>query len=640
MRRLKTLALLVTLPACFDFSAVPFGEKGLRCDIGSRCDTGLVCNAEDYCVDPCDDVRCSGHGACVQTNGLPTCVCDGGYALRELDCLEVGTLNAPCGPSSTCANGLTCRDGVCVDACALIDCGAHGVCQLAGTTAACVCEQGYHAANQSCVDDCYGAVCSGHGACSITGGEATCVCDAGYSPSGLACVADECVATGSTTIVCEAGNLYDVDSCERRVGVHESCGRRGCRDQSCNQLTWIGLGTSEHGPWAAFQDLSTAELSGLSRTSGFSWAPSVALDQESQPYVAWEDVQNNIAYAIVRRWSGAAWVGPDLGSGTDVLPGQDNREPAVVVNPSNSPLVAWRHDTSADPPMMYLRSWNGASWAELGSSGSGNGINPPDAAFDGLDVALLPNGYPVVTWSQQLFSNGKYNIYAKQWTGSVWAEIGTGSASGAGVSASSSNLSIEPSIAIDSSGRVSVTWREGNAVVVARYAEGTWSRLGTNVASSSGRPPKIAASPTGTLYVVFQRNAGGNNDEITARTWTGSAWADMGSDGNVSNTATRSWDPDIAVSPDGRVFVAWHEEMAGGGSTDTEVYVRTWSGSSWNEVATGSATGRGISNDSATSTLASIAANNERVCVGWQNQYVPSGGGTAQLEIFLRCAFR
>ena len=109
----------------------PTGTEGAPCYGNGTCDSPLVCSASKSCVkpltDPCEGIRCSGHGTCEINAGDVSCTCDDGYHAKGLDCLD--------------------------DA-----------------------------------DPCSGQTCSGHGACALSEGSATCSCEEGYRADGLACV--------------------------------------------------------------------------------------------------------------------------------------------------------------------------------------------------------------------------------------------------------------------------------------------------------------------------------------------------------------------------------------------------------------------------------------------------------------------
>jgi hypothetical protein len=97
--------------------------------------------------------------------------------------------------------------------------------------------------------------------------------------------------------------------------------------------------------------------------------------------------------------------------------------------------------------------------------------------------------------------------------------------------------------------------------------------------------------------------------------------------GGISNNDGESRYLSLAIAPDGKVYIAWHDDSGG----DPEIYVRRWNGSNWAEVGGGSASGGGISNNSGESSRPSIAiASDGAPYVAWEDN---SSGDS---EIYVR----
>ena len=127
----------------------------------------------------CDELDCSGHGACslerAATGALvPTCTCDPGY-------YRSGSQGWLCVPESD--------DGLCAGT----TCSGHGTCKSSKGKPLCTCDTGYAVSSdgKSCVDPCAGITCSGHGTCAVGDHGPACSCTAGYrvSADGKSCAA-------------------------------------------------------------------------------------------------------------------------------------------------------------------------------------------------------------------------------------------------------------------------------------------------------------------------------------------------------------------------------------------------------------------------------------------------------------------
>jgi len=63
---------------------------------------------------------------------------------------------------------------------------------------------------------------------------------------------------------------------------------------------------------------------------------------------------------------------------------------------------------------VYVRRWNGSSWAEVGgSSASVGGISDNSGMSSTPSVAIAPGGTPYVAWYDS--SGGDYEIHVRCW---------------------------------------------------------------------------------------------------------------------------------------------------------------------------------------------------------------------------------
>jgi hypothetical protein len=366
----------------------------------------------------------------------------------------------------------------------------------------------------------------------------------------------------------------------------------------------------------------SASGGGISNSPNESQQPSAVAALDGMIYVAWHDGAEGADYEIyIRRWNGSNWA--EVGSGSATGGGISNNSgqsyvPSVAVAPNNTPYIAWHDDSVVtDVPEIYVRRWNGSSWEEVGTgSATGGGISNNINGSYWPSAAVDPNGMPYVAWEDGA-EGGDYEIYVRRWNGSSWEEVGTNSATGGGISMNNGN-SFHPSVAIAPDGTPYVAWDDdgtGDAeVYVRRWNGSSWEEVGTGSATGGGisnngggsSEVSIAIAPDGTPYVAWRDTSGGD-DETYVRRWNGSNWEEVGvgsaSGGGISNNSGGSHAPSIAIASDNTPYVAWHDNSSG----NDQIYVRRWNGSSWEEVGTGSASGSGISNNSGASLLPALA---------------------------------
>lgn len=555
-RRLA-LAFAVLATGCFDFSDVEIGNKGGWCYDDQSCDVGLACNAQEQCTDPCEQVHCSGHGACIVQNNAAACSCDADYAPVGLDCLPVGSAGTPCGPSFSCRTGVTCVDGTCVDACSALGCSPNGVCRLQNEAASCVCDDGYHENRGRCVDACDGVSCSGHGVCRIET-SAVCDCDTGYQASGTTCVIPGCMPTAHASKHCDGGVLRWFDSCGGPEEVSASCGTRGCSDNACNAPVLYGLGGSD--------------TAGLGSTS---YKMSFAITASGNPVVAWSGSQSTL---YITRWTGTGWASySDQNAGsshsltvdstgapyfartvystlTDVTlqnlsvkawntawravpsdaegvvhPGERMQSPAIALDPANTPTLAWIGEaTGTNWPQVLVKQFANGAWQSLGGSGEA-GISGQQQYASNPQIAFDSARRVYVLWS----SSSGGGIFLKRWNGATWEEL-AGSGQGYGISnATNASLVVEQDAP-------AVAYVRRDKLVVVRWNGTQWMNVTSGIADEAGVASNIYTarvpgftSPRANTYVAAWWSPDDDFSRVRSYMFEDGVWHPLGPDGVV-----------------------------------------------------------------------------------------------------------
>jgi hypothetical protein len=376
--------------------------------------------------------------------------------------------------------------------------------------------------------------------------------------------------------------------------------------------------------WTEVGD-NSASGGGISDNSGYSYLASIAVAPDGTPYVAWTDGSSGVQQIYVRRWNGSNW--EEVGAGSASGGGISNNSgssvaPDVAIAPNGTPYVAW-YDYSGGPTSIYVRRWNGSSWAEVGSgSASGRGISGSSYAADNPTIAIAPNGTPYVAWAWNGPSE-RTEIHVKRWNGSKWVEVGSGSASSGGIS--NSYCAWNPSIAVSPDNRPCVVWEnescieEYSQIYIRRWNGSSWEEVGSGSASGTGisntdyhsLDSVVEIAPNGTPFVVWKDSGG-----IYVLQWNGTAWVEAGAGSASSGGIGDGMYPAAAVSANNELYVTYSRNIP---SAFTEVYAKQWDGSTWREVGTGSASGNGISATGDYSYYPQVAvAPTGRVYVAWE----------------------
>lgn len=374
----------------------------------------------------------------------------------------------------------------------------------------------------------------------------------------------------------------------------------GARAEGGSFLTFIPFVT-RFGAWVEVGE-GSASGNGISGNPEYDVFPSIDISTDGTPYVAWTNGGGlDEGDIFVRSWDGSNWVQVGTGSATGGGITNNNgsaSDPSIGVAPNGKVYVAWA--TLSPMSAIYVRFWDGGGWDEVGAgSASGNGISDSNDYARRPDLAIAPNGNPYVTWQDG--DGDDLEIYVRTWNGSSWVQVGAGSATGGGIS-NNNAVSWYPSIAVAPNGTPYVAWVDYSSQSYQVYARvwngSSWAEIGAGSASGgglsdapgSGEYPDMGVAPDGTPYIAWQHSHPGGAD-IYVLKWNGSDWVEVGagsaSGGGISNTGIGLY-PSLAFSPNGTPVVAW--------VNGTDIYVRTWNGSSWVEMGFNSASGGGINN--------------------------------------------
>lgn len=332
--------------------------------------------------------------------------------------------------------------------------------------------------------------------------------------------------------------------------------------------------------------------------------PALALEAAGTPVLAWADATSGPSQIYLKRWNGTQWVelGGSATSGgiSNLGLGEAAHQCALALDGTDKPAVAWIMTTAfIGSFQLFFKRWDGAQWVELGGSASGTGLATDVSGFPAL--AIDPSGNPVVAWQQSVSGmTPSVQIYLKRWDGTQWVEQG-GSATSGGVSNTTGLLAESPSLALDGAGNPTVAWQDGASGTLQIYLKqwsGTWVELGGSAtAGGVSGTTGLARVPSVTLYsgnpVVAWTDTKSGNSEIYLKKWSGTLWVELGGSattGGVSNTAGTSDTSSLALDASGSPVVAWRDDSSG----NPEVYLKQWNGIQWVELA-GSASGTGVS---------------------------------------------
>lgn len=409
------------------------------------------------------------------------------------------------------------------------------------------------------------------------------------------------------------------------------------------------------GQWVELGGSSTEE--GISKSPYNTSNPSVAIDSQGNPVVAWSNSTTEVLITeiYVKKWDGNAWVetneGSAIGGGisntNQYFSGGD-----IVVDSKDNLIVAWR-----DQYHIYVKKWNGKEWVEIGNVSKNLGvISDKKLSAEEISLDLSPDGNPLISWSFGCNGcPGEREIYIRRWNGVKWVNVGYRSGNSWGGISRNIGASTSPSLAVDGNGNPFVSWNDsssGNVQIYVKHWNGRrWVEVGNNSASNGGVSNNCYFSVNASLaidsngYPVVAWSDGNlflddkadekclkearDESEIYVKRFNGEKWIEIGkgsaAGAGISNTEGDSSIPSLVLDNNGNPIIAWLEF----GNRNAFVYVKCWNGQKWVELGAGSASGNGISGPDASEPKIAIDSSGNPFVV-W------SGGRHNQKQVFVK----
>ncbi len=295
-------------------------------------------------------------------------------------------------------------------------------------------------------------------------------------------------------------------------------------------------------------------------------APAVAVDPSGQPVVAWQESPTTSYDIYVKRWSKNFNRWESLGSKLDNSSLQNAIEPDIAVDQLGNPVVVWSEFAGSSYNIFVKRWASGCcsgSWQKVGDVVD----NVPSALADQPAIAVSGNGSPFVVWRE---SN---KVYVKYWDGLAWISLGQ-------VNASTLPVSL-PDISLDANDMPVVSWLEKGIDNQSDAYVGKWNGSSWKILPVSHDSVQDVTELSLTLDLngrpVLAMVLDG--DLVTKRL-QGGVWQALGSalDTGIANNV---FSPSISADQTGKIHVAW-SELEG---SNYNVYAKSWNGA-WQSLGT------------------------------------------------------
>ena len=392
-------------------------------------------------------------------------------------------------------------------------------------------------------------------------------------------------------------------------------------DQSIKNAGWSELGAN------------SASAGGISDSMQDSIDPVIATAPNGDLYVAWTEVitagVNGRSDIYVLKWDGNSWaeVGTDSATGGGISNTNNySLNPDIAISASGIPYVAWSDEQANS--QIYVRRLNGETWEEVGTgSASANGISDTEFPSELPSIGLTPTETPFVLWTDHSASS----MYMRTLSATTWTEVSAGSASGLGITGMGNHYE-KFSLAIAPNGQPTIASADnisssGYDVVVRQWDGNSWNVIGGDAIvratdntslHTNDWNPEIAIAPNGHIFVAWPDNLQNEAYDLRLREWNGSAWNIVGTDvvRTVVTDHFRRQSIGIAIGVDGHPILAWKGFV----SPQYELYAQRWTGSIWADIGEKSSTGNGISDNVGDSDNLSLAvAPDDTIYLAWND---------------------
>ena len=160
-------------------------------------------------------------------------------------------------------------------------------------------------------------------------------------------------------------------------------------DQSETGVSKVFVGHYSGSVWASYG--GSAGGGGL----GTGTSPTLAMDANDLPVVVWDNGSN----IYLKAWTGSTWQelgGSATGNGISGNTSGGAHHPTLVMDLNNRPVVAWEDAASGQ---VFLRHYDGTKWVDDGG-GSGQGISASSNSALAPRLRIDPNNRPMIYWQE------------------------------------------------------------------------------------------------------------------------------------------------------------------------------------------------------------------------------------------------
>ncbi|MCK5218048.1 T9SS type A sorting domain-containing protein [bacterium] len=282
-------------------------------------------------------------------------------------------------------------------------------------------------------------------------------------------------------------------------------------------------------------------------------APSLFVSNHT-PYVAWQERDASEIWQIyVKFWNGSDWI--SLGECLN----EDVTQPALwpslhIYN--DIPYVAWIENDASDVWQLYVKSWSGTDWNLLGAS-----LNKNVSKSANAPSLYIDKGTPYTAWMEYTLP-GNAEIFVKSWQGSNWVQLG------GSLNLDANQHGYSPSLYVDNSTPYIAWAENKNLIGninVKTWTGSDWARLGGSLNMEVTRgafAPSLFVNNHTPYAAWVEESITTGHGQIRVKSWNGSDWDQLGNSLNMEVNRA-AFGPSL-FADNGTLNTAWFEYNTSG----------------------------------------------------------------------------
>ncbi|WP_257458116.1 Ig-like domain-containing protein [Archangium lipolyticum] len=338
----------------------------------------------------------------------------------------------------------------------------------------------------------------------------------------------------------------------------------------------------------------------------------MVLDSQNNPVVAWsEELSAGGRTSIfVYRWDGKAFT--PLGSPLNGTPSGSAYKPALALDGSGNPVVAWQESDSFNEN-IYIKHWTGTTWQSVGTGGLSavNDTRPTPTPTPARNPSIAVRGNEIyVAWDELNIDEYSVIYVKKSVDGGPFTGVGNSEGSISAVHRFTSGS--KPSLVLDDSGQPIVAFQEEsleqysptNIYVMRLPKGGSWvyavppfhgddttgyvsGGLSASTGATFAKDCSLSIDAQNNLYLAWSEESNtGSPDVHVYRSSGPQTWERVGSALSSFGGITYAGQPRIQSTSAGKLFLTWHEFDGTAETGYTHLFASYWDNQSWKTLTT------------------------------------------------------